>query len=400
MCPHTDIRMKKTFATLLSCAIAVSASAIIDGDGYYRVHNAKTERYIYVLDDKGKLNFQATTAELGAIQLWKGHENTISDPSTVIYVMDLNGKKQDYDLQTQGTGVNAIIDYPVSIRMADKTKGTYSIFGRNSGLTRYIGDGTRSTAQRGYVTSLENGEYYRWYFTPLDTQNNYFGITPEFEDGGEYYATLYADFPFTFYSDGMKAYYVQAVADGKAYIKEIEGTVAKGTPVIVKASAATASGNRLNIGGSGRPVTGSMLKGVYFCNDDDVIHYNLTDYDKKTMRVLGRLSDGSIGFTTADIKYLPRNKAYLVVPEGTPPELHLSTDTPAGIAEAEISTATVRVNGRTLYVFGAENAEIYNITGNRIASLSDAAAGASITLPAAGLYLVKTGSTVTKILAQ
>ena len=54
--------MKKSIATLLSCAIAISASALINGDGYYRVHNAKTERYIYVLDDKGKLNFQATNS--------------------------------------------------------------------------------------------------------------------------------------------------------------------------------------------------------------------------------------------------------------------------------------------------------------------------------------------------
>ena len=28
--------MKKSIATLLSCAIAISASALINGDGYYR----------------------------------------------------------------------------------------------------------------------------------------------------------------------------------------------------------------------------------------------------------------------------------------------------------------------------------------------------------------------------
>ena len=193
--------MKKAIAALLFCSAAMSASALLDGDGYYRVQNAMTERYIYVLDDKGSLNFQATTAELGAIELWKDYNKTISDPATVIYVKDLNGKKQDYDLQTQGTGVYSIISYPVSIRLADKNLGTYSIFGRNSGLTRYIGDATRSTKDRGYVTSLENGEYYRWYFHPITTDDtNYVGITPEFEDGGDYYATLYADFPFDFHS--------------------------------------------------------------------------------------------------------------------------------------------------------------------------------------------------------
>lgn len=400
MRPLIVLQMKKTVATILSCAIAISASAIIEGDGYYRVHNAKTQRYIYVLDDKGKLNFQATTAELGAIQLWKDHSKTISDPATVIYVKDLDGRKQDFDLQTQGTGVKAIIDYPVSIRLANKKTGEYSIFGRNSGMTKYIGDGTRSTAQRGYVTSLENGEYYRWFFTPIDNETNYFGITPEVEDGGEYYATIYADFPFSFHSDGMKAYYVCAVENGKAYIKEYEGAVANGTPVIIKASAADASGNRLNIGAAAQPVSDNILKGVYFCNDDDVIHYNFIEYNKKTMRVLGKLSDGSVGFITADLKYLPRNKAYLLVPEGTPDELHLSTDKPAGIVEAGTSSAIVRISGRTLHVSGVDSAEVYNITGNRIATLSDAINGATATLPSAGLYLVKTGNTVSKILAQ
>ena len=75
----------------------------------------------------------------------------------------------------------------------------------------------------------------------------------------------------------MKAYYVCGVGSGKAYIKEIDGTVAKGTPVIIKASGATASDNRLNIGGSAQRPADNVLKGVYFCNDDDVIHYNFIE---------------------------------------------------------------------------------------------------------------------------
>ena len=120
--------MKKAIIALLAGIITFAASATINGDGYYRVQNYKTNRYIYVLDDKGKLNFQATTAELNALELWKNFDKAISDPATIIYVKDLTGKNQDFDLQAQGTGVKAIIDYPVSIRLADKTKGIYSIF--------------------------------------------------------------------------------------------------------------------------------------------------------------------------------------------------------------------------------------------------------------------------------
>lgn len=384
----------------MTFAAIVPAAAVINGNGYYRVQNAKTERYIYVLDDKGSLNFQATTAELGAIQLWKDYAKTVSDPATIIYLVDLNGKNQDFDLQAQGTGVHAIIDYPVSIRLYDKKKGTYQIFGRNSGLTRYIGDGTRSTADRGYVTSLENGEYYRWYFVPVDNENNYFGVTPEIAADGKYYSTLYADFGYTFLSPGMKAYTVCNMKKDEVQIKEVEGAVAKGTPVIIESQSPNAVDNRLNIGAEGQPVSDNILRGLYFCNYEDALHYNFIEYNKATMRVLGKLSDGSVGFTTADLKYVPRNRAYLVVPEGTPEELHLTTRDLGGFDDAFADAADVRVNGMQLTVTTAEKVDVYNLAGYSVYSADNAAAGVTVTLPAAGIYFVRTGSNLTKVMAR
>lgn len=392
--------MKKIFTLILLYLMTLSASAIINGDGYYRVNNATTGRYVYILDDKGSINMQAGTAELGAIELWKGYERTVSDPSTVIYVKDLSGKKQDYDLLAQGTGVYSMINYAVSIRLVKKTEEYYNIFGRNSGLTRYLGDATTRPSDRGYMTTIDNNEYYWWYFTPITGEDDsYFGITGEFESDGEYYSTIYCDFPFNFKSKGMTAYSVAEVSDGKVYLKEIEGNVAAGTPVIIKTSSLSASDNRLNIGVSASPVSGNLLKGVYFCNDD-LVHKNRVEYDKNTMRVLGKLSDGSIGFVTADYKYLPRNKAYLVVPAGTPAEMPMTTASPAGINDVVVSAANVRVSGKTIYISGVETAEVYNIMGNRVAHVDNAVNGKSVTLSSAGLYLVKAGSTVSKVLVR
>lgn len=125
-------------------AIALSSFAgVHEGEGYYRVQNFLTERYIYVTDNRGSLNMQATTAELGAIEIWKGYEKTISDPATVIYVKDLDGKGRDFDLQDAGHWSENHHRLPVSIIENASTKPlTHRIFGRNSGLTRYIGDGT------------------------------------------------------------------------------------------------------------------------------------------------------------------------------------------------------------------------------------------------------------------
>lgn len=395
--------MKKVKITLLAGIIAISASANINGDGYYRVQNCKTERYIYVLDNKGKLNFQATTAELGAIELWKNYDKTITDPATVIYVTDLTGKKQDYDLQAQGTGVNEIISHPVSIRQDSKYfPNSYMVFGRDSGVTRYIGDGTRMASDQGYVASLDNNEYYRWYFHPITTDDsNYFGIKGELTvDNSTYYTSFFAAFPFTFHSAGMKAYEVYHIQDGKAHIREITNGVAAATPVIITTSSPYPSDNRLNIGAQtgAKPGT-NLLEGVYF-NNQVSLHVNLTPYDPKTMRVLGKLSDGTIGFKTENIQYLPRNKAYLVVPEGTPSELAITTQAPSGVEELYDSTANIQVDGLNLYVSGVNNAKVYSVSGTLVGELTNAENGKSMTLPAAGIYIVKAGDKVTKVSAK
>lgn len=394
--------MKKVSISLLAGIIAMSALAKLNGDGYYRVQNFASERYIYVMDDKGKLNFQATTAELGAIELWKNHEKTISDPATIIYVTDLTGKNQDFDLQSQGTGVNAIISYPVSIRLDSKYgSDQYTIFGRNSGVTRYIGDGTRMSSDQGYVASLDNNEYYRWYFHPITTDgSNYFGINADLTDGKTNCTTFFADFPFSFHSTGMKAYKVYCVQDGKAYIEEVTGVIPRATPLIIMASSSNPSDNRLSIGGQpGAEIENNLLKGVYF-NNSVSLHINQTPYDPNTMRVLGKLSDGSIGFKVEDIDFLPRNKAYLVVPEGTPKELTLSTDTPSGIDSPSMAQASVTIDGLTLYVSGVDKAEVYSVTGTFVGNVSNAVNGASMTLPAAGVYFVKSADSVIKISAK
>ncbi len=402
--------MKLIFTTLIASVIALSAQAkIVGGEGYYRVQNYLTERYIYVTDDKGSLNFQATTAELGAIELWKNYDKTISDPATIIYVKDLDGKGRDYDLQTQGTGVHKIIDYPVSIIQNTKTpKVTHRVFGRNSGMSKYIGDGTNIPSvinkDQGFVTAQGTGneEFNLWYFHPVTTnEDQYFGIKPEMRSGVDYYATIYAGFPFSFASQGMKAYYISKVGRGMAALKEINGTVPSGTPVIIRCEASTPAGNKLNLGGSANAIHNNKLKGVYFDNPDKIVHYNRTPYNKETMRVLGTLADGSVGFVTADIQYLPRNKAYLEVPAGSPANIKLVSEAEfdhemASIGSVNMADVKVRIENRILYVEGDANVEIYTVTGQ----LVHKGRTHKFILPAPGVYIVKAGSKVSKLLAR
>ena len=67
------------------------------------------------------------------------------------------------------------------------------------------------------------------------------------------------------------------------------------------------------------------MKGVYF-NNGTKKHNNQMAYDSKTMRVLGVMSDGKLGFITANIDFIPANTAYLVVPANSPSEIKLVSE--------------------------------------------------------------------------
>ena len=94
-------------------------------------------------------------------------------------------------------------------------------------------------------------------------------------------------------------------------MKEIEGTVPGGTPVIVECDNPLPTDNRLNVGTSENfaSIDDSYLKGVYFDNSN-YTHYNRTAYDKRTMRILD-VVDGKLTFVVGDEEFLPRNQAYL-----------------------------------------------------------------------------------------
>ena len=86
-------------------------------DGYYRVHNYKTGRYIYVLDNTGSINISTSSADMGALKLWKDKSKALTDPATIIYAeYKYKGSYGEmYDLRAQGTGVYGIIGYYVNI---------------------------------------------------------------------------------------------------------------------------------------------------------------------------------------------------------------------------------------------------------------------------------------------
>ena len=317
------------------CTLA--AQAQLNGDGYYRVKSAKQGRYARVLDNRGSINYQTTDADLGALCTQRSWDIVVSDPGSIIYFQKIK-EPNGYDFQSQGTGSYKIIQYAVQVE--DMGDNKYWCSASNSLATKYLADdiypewADEEAKERGrLVTNVDintQSEYLDWDVIPVTTEDNYFGLAPTVSAGGSYYQTFYAAFPFTFFSEGMEAYYVDAIseAQGKVHIREITGGVPASTPVIVKCAAQTPASNKLNVGVStSGSASDNQLKGVYFCNPDASAHTNVTAYVPDTMRVLGTASDGSLAFVKAtNLKYIPANTAYIKVSPSAPDVLKVTTE--------------------------------------------------------------------------
>lgn len=319
--------MRKTLLFLFLTSVA-TAFAQYTGDGYYRVQNVQSERYIVVLDNTGGKQWTTTDADLNAIRTYTGFETIVSNPGSIIYA-EKNGSNNEYILYSQGTNTYSITG-GLYLKLSTNSDGTYKAYATYSGATKYLDD-EDGYADRGYLRTngTPNPADYssNWNIIPVssDDDSNYFGLTPEYTVGDSNYLTFYAAFPFSFASEGMSAYYVDKVvtaADGFgiAVWKEItDETIPAAAPLIVKCSSTDPTNNRLNLlTSSSTTVSGNNLAGVYFCNDVGGDHRNVVEYNSSSMRVLGVTSNGALGFVTpTDLSYIPANTAYLKVTEET-----------------------------------------------------------------------------------
>lgn len=329
--------MNQKLLTTLLLTASVGATFAADpplASGYYRVKNYKTDRYIYVYDNTGEILAASATAEVGAISLLKNHDRTISDPASVLYANYVGGNGNggfSYDVESQGTSLHGIIGYYVSIyRTPSKHLNIYASVGS---LTKYLDD-DEMTAQleKGQLGFLRTGDYRLWDEQPIDASgDNYFGVAPTLKANDKYYQSFFASFPFSFASNGMKAYYIKHLDAklGVAVIEELKDEVPGAMPVIVECSSEQPTDNRLNLLRNDKtPLKDNLLKGVYFNNPNRPSSKDArTKNDKATMRLLAADASGNLVYKVSDADYLPANQSYLVVPEGTPEEVLVMDET-------------------------------------------------------------------------
>ena len=348
--------MKRIVLGILAFAAALSLSAQLPlADGFYRVKNIDTGRYITLIDDYGKIDYSSTDVDAGAIRTYRitgtntawDYTNVISNPASVLYSECTSTTNNSYIFYCQGCNTKSIIGYDLNLLYKN---GGYRLYASSNGLTKYMNDSPNNDADSSYVET--KGNTWTWDAMPLTANgDNYFGMYPTISCSGAYYLSFYAAFPFSFYSSGMTAYYINKVDAEKnvAVWKEITTQdIPAETPIIVKCSSDNPANNRLNIHKSTvSAITDNLLNGVYFCNikrQTSNPHFDAIENNPETMRVLGVLSDGTIGLKKYGGQYFPKNTAYINVPAETADELKLMTQEEYEKMLSDIPVTSVTLN--------------------------------------------------------
>lgn len=316
--------MNKLFLTLaLSSGIVFSGYANLNGAGYYRVKNYGSARWANLIDKKAEVDFLAGTADLHSLQLTNNTEAILTDPGSIVYISP-NGK--NYDISAQGISLKSLVDQAMSIAQNGTADGQdlYLLYATYSGVTKYVGDANVLTTQEFGKASINvtNANFRKWFLIPVEaSSDNYFAAKPTVSAEGKLYTTLFSSFAYQPYSNGVKAYYISRIGYGMAEMVEITGAVPPGSPVVIQCASEDISDNRMQIVELQDALPSNALTGVYFDYYGSASYSNRVKYDPNTMRVLGKCSDGTLGFITSDIEYIPSNTAYLKVPAGSAPEL-------------------------------------------------------------------------------
>lgn len=312
--------MKKILLFLTSF-LPLAAAAQLNGDGYYRIQNNKSERYLTVKDDiPGEVDYSAGNVDLSNLRTWRGFDLVKANPASIFYVKKVSGTK--YDLAAQGTSIHKLTGGKKYLDIYDEG-GIYLFEATSSGVTAHLYDSNNNT-ERGYVSIKKSATGYQyWRFVPINTDSDYLGLQPTIQATDGWYGTVYASYPFKLASTNVKVYYVNGVCEGQFELKEITGDIKPAaTPLLFKSDSNNPADNKIiPVTDATTAPSDNLLGGTYFANSIDG-HIARVEYDATSMRVLGVDADKHLIFTTAtandltDKKYINMNTCWLNVPEG------------------------------------------------------------------------------------
>lgn len=413
--------MNKIYSILfLSLFASLSASAQLNGSGYYRIKNKKTGKYATLASDE--MSYNKVVEGIGGTALFFNRpgarstvvakmgcylendirqvDNGAVNPASIFY-LEQQGKQ--YNLKGQGTDLHTItkgvynssfgpINFPGYFTNVTATNGCYSLFIKVQTVGDYYFCDNAGTF--GVEKDASAKDEAQWYIEPATT----FNVKPleKVKDkAGHYYTTLCVDFPFSIPSEGstvLAAYTVTGKdAEGNAVLNQLSGVIPGGTPVVLECSSADEATNVLNIETTMAPagrscadgavvsLAGNCLKGRYFNAPAATYQYknylnqvsnpttvnfttdgNKLTNDKSNYRVLNCV-DGVVGFyklKNANAT-MGANKAFLNIKDM--PEVTVAT---AKRFSIETSGETTAITG--IHQDAGKNEVIYDLQGRRV----------------------------------
>lgn len=351
--------MKKLSSLILFLFLSIHIIAQLNGSGYYFVRNLDTHHYTHIINNKSS-GITGNSADFSDLRMFADEYMSIhSTPSCVLYIkVNQSGNPSIGDIQAQGTGVYSMVGIYPSIR--EVATGIYQTYATKAGTQFYVAEANDANLSTlaGLVRADSGNDYINFNILPISSDgDNYVGVKPDITCD-KYYKQYYVSYPFSFANNVNKAYIITKVDSelGVVVKKEITGVIPAYTPIIMEVNSAEVTDNRLNLGGtSTADVSGNILSGTLF-NWKNGSKSSQVHYDEKTMRRLGVMDNGKLGYIV-DVPNnaivnnqngcIPANESYLVVPEGTPEQLQIVTEDEyeemkesAGIGTASIDSAT------------------------------------------------------------
>ena len=272
--------MKKiitTFTLAAFCALTTSAQL---ADGFYRIQNKVTGRYISISDNEPtnyEVKYTTANVDMAGIRTIKSWERVEANPATIVYVRNISDNK--YDIEGQGTSLYKISKQRLYIILTPQSDGTYKAKSdKYQGISIDIADGTDPDKDEDFLRN-KSEEHAYWKAVPVDTGSGYLGIEPDIKTADGYYGTIYAGFAFKLASSGMKAYYINSASGSKISLKEFEGeTIPATMAVIIKCNSENPVDNKiLPVTNGGAEPSDNMLRGVY-CALTLSKHFNAKAY--------------------------------------------------------------------------------------------------------------------------
>lgn len=396
----TDIMKKITLLLLLACISIGTMRAQVKGNGYYRVQNVTTGRYMSLTTEETRgISMQSTTVDASALLTKKNWDDVSTDPGTIFYIENKGGDQ--YNIIGQGSSLYKIINYYIRLKYYESAN-VYRAWQSKSGGTVYLSDEHKYTLGKdtGYVDNNTNATL-NWKITAVDNVDNYLGVKPTISANGKYYASYYAGFPFSVASPNMKVYYISGIdeKEGTAIYKELTGIIPASTPVIIECGSKNPAENKLKPELTNpTAVKDNIMKGVYFCAGlRRTAHFTSTKFEPTTMRLLSVDENGSLVFNNDEanaytvmikegasrpytypyIKAVPHNTAYLPVSAKCPKSLKLVKET-TGISNITLGNDNKPAN-------------VYNMEGKIVKENATSVEG----LPE-GIYIFKNKKYVVK----